>query len=204
MLSRLSIATKIFGLAVLLLCLTVALAGFLLWQVFLLKGELETIARREAPLAASLSKLDEYGLRRRLAFERWFGALNALQPNQDVIAEAQTNYDAFTARLNQEFVKAKKLLDIAVDYRRNREKIREIRAVLAQIETTYPVMDTRQRQVLDLQAAGRHERANDLLTVLNDLQRLVEHGDGKLHLIMTVLPLLGSRLRLYEPSMRSN
>jgi hypothetical protein len=50
MLSRLSIATKVFGLAVLLLCLTAVLAGFLLWRVDLLQDKLEIISRREAPL----------------------------------------------------------------------------------------------------------------------------------------------------------
>ena len=174
MLSRLSIAKKIFGLAVLLLCLNVVLACFLLWVVSRLQDEMEAIAQREAPLAASLSKLDEYGLRRRLAFERWFGALNAPRPNQEIITEAQTNYDSFTEHLNQEFVKAKQLLDITVDNDRHREKIKEIRAVLAQIEAVYPMMSARQRQVLDLQAAGRHDRANDLVNVLNDLQRLVQ------------------------------
>lgn len=174
MLSRLSIATKIFGLAVLLLCLTVALACFLLWHVDRLQDEMQIIAQREVPLATSLSRLDEYGLRRRLAFERWFGALNASQPNKEVIAEAQTNYDAFTERLNQEFVKAKELLDITVDNGRHRQKLGEIRAVLVQIEAAYPMISTRQRQVLDLKVAGRHDRANDLLNVLNDLQRLVQ------------------------------
>ena len=114
MLNRLSIAIKIFGLAVLLLCLTVVLAGFLLWHVSRLQDEMAAIAQREAPLAAALSKLDEYGLRRRLAFERWFGALNAPRPNQEVLTEAQTNYDAFTERLNHEFVKAMQLLDSPV------------------------------------------------------------------------------------------
>jgi len=174
MLNRLSIAKKIFGLAVLLLCLTVVLAGILLWHVSILQDEMEAIALREAPLAASISKLDECGLRRRLAFERWFGALNAHQPNQEVLTEAQTNYDAFTGRLNQEFVKAKKLLDMTVENDRHREQIREIRTVLAQIEAAYPMISARQRQILDLQAAGRHDRAHDLLNVLNDLQRLVQ------------------------------
>jgi hypothetical protein len=77
MLSRLSIAMKVFGLAVLLLCLTVALACFLLWHVTQLQGEMNVIVQREVPLANSLADLNEYGLRRRMAFERWFGALDA-------------------------------------------------------------------------------------------------------------------------------
>ena len=38
-----TIATKIFGLAVLLLCLTIALSAFLLWQVTRLNVQLKAI-----------------------------------------------------------------------------------------------------------------------------------------------------------------
>ena len=127
MLNRLSIAMKVFGLAVLLLCLTVALAGFLLWHVTRLQGDMKVIVQRELPLAASLSDLDEYGLRRRLAFERWLGELNSTRPDQEIIKEANTNYHDFTERLNREFVTAKKLLDIKAAGDRNLEKIGEIR-----------------------------------------------------------------------------
>jgi adenylate cyclase len=180
MLSRFRIATKIFGLAVLLLCLTVALACFLLWHVSSLQREMQLIVQRELPLAASLSNLDEYGLRRRLAFERWFGALNADRPNQEVIKEAQGNYKIFTDRLNQEFGNAKKLLDIKTAEDRHREKLGEIRAVLTQIEAAYPVISDRQGQVLELQANQQHDRANDLLNVLNDLQRIVQSQRAQL------------------------
>jgi adenylate cyclase len=166
---------KVFGLAVILLCLTVALAGFLLWHVDRLQDDLEIIARREAPLAASLSRLDEYGLRRRLAFERWFGALNASKPNQEIITEAQGNYQVFTDKLHQEFATAKQLLANVPAQDRQREKLSAVRAVLGQIEAAYPVISARQAQVLDLQAAGQHHRANDLVNVLNDLQRLVQN-----------------------------
>ena len=174
MLSRLSIATKVFGLAVLLLCLTMALACFLLWHVDKLQDELEIIAKREAPLAASLSRLDEYGLRRRLAFERWFGALNSPKPNQEILTEAQANYQLFTVKLQQEFITAKKLLANVPEDDSRREKFSAIGGVLSQIEAAYPIISARQAQVLDLQAAGQHDRANDIVNALNDLQRLVQ------------------------------
>jgi adenylate cyclase len=174
MISRFRIATKIFGLAVLLLCLTVALACFLLWHVTRLQKEMNGIVQREVPLANSLADLNEYGLRRRLAFERWFGTLDAPRPNQNVIKEAQANYAEFTERLNQEFATAKKLIDIKVVEDRYREKLGEIRAVLAQIEASFPIISARQRQALELQTAGQYERAQELLNVLNDLQGLVQ------------------------------
>ncbi len=174
MLNRLSIAMKVFGLAVLLLCLTVALAGFLLWHVTRLQGDMKVIVQRELPLAASLSDLDEYGLRRRLAFERWLGELNSTRPDQEIIKEANTNYHDFTERLNREFVTAKKLLDIKAAGDRNLEKIGEIRGILAQIEAAIPIISKRQQQVLELQAAGQDQRADDLLSGLDDLQRQVQ------------------------------
>ena len=114
MLSRLSIGMKIFGLAVLLLTLTVALAGFLLWHINHLKGEMQVIAQREVPLAAAMANLEEYGLLRGLAFERWFGELNASRPNAEIIKEAEASYTIWVGRLDQEVLNAGKLLDFPV------------------------------------------------------------------------------------------
>ncbi len=175
MLSRFNIATKIFGLAVLLLCLTVGLAGFLLWEVTRLHREMQVIAQREVPLASSLADLNEYGLRRALAAARWFGALSISPPNQEVIAEASKTYEAFTEKLTAEFITARKLLEITVEGDRHREKLGEIRAMLAQIEAAYPMIAARQRQVFDLLRAGQQERVNDIINGLSDIQRTIQN-----------------------------
>ena len=78
-----TIAAKIFGLALFLLLLTIGLAGFLLWEVARTEQNLEIVAHLDVPLTDSISSIHEFGLRRRLAFERWFGALNATAPNQE-------------------------------------------------------------------------------------------------------------------------
>jgi hypothetical protein len=64
---------QIFGLAIILLLLTIGLAGFLLLEVARTKQDLQVVARLDVPLTISVARLDEFGLRRRLAFERWFG-----------------------------------------------------------------------------------------------------------------------------------
>ena len=180
MLSRLSITMKVFGLAVLLLCLTVALACFLLWHVTRLQGEMQVIVQREVPLANSLADLNEYGLRRRLAFERWFGTLDAPRPNQQVIKESQADYAECSERLKQELATVKKLLDLKVANDRHQERLGEIRGGLAQLEAAFPIIGARQRQALELQTAGQFGRAQDLLNVLNDLQRLVQDRRAQL------------------------
>lgn len=168
---RQTIAAKIFGLAVFLLLLTIGLAGFLLHEVTRTKQALEVVAHFDVPLTQSVARLDEFGLRRRLAFERWFGALNSAEPNQQIIAEASANYTLFTRKLADEFATARRIIGA---YPRNladsgRETLAEVKTLLDQIEPAYQVISTRQRELLDMQRAGEHEKANQQVDLLNDL-----------------------------------
>ena len=171
---RQTIAAKIFGLAVFLLLLTIALAGFLLHEVTRTKQALETVAHFDLPLTQSVARLDEFGLRRRLAFERWFGALNAADPNQKIIAEASANYTLFTRKLADEFVAARRIIGVYQGSPAGREVLAEVRTLLDQIEPAYQVISNRQRELLDMQKAGEHEKANQQVDLLNDLQRTVQ------------------------------
>jgi len=169
-----TIAAKIFGLAVFLLLLTIALAGFLLFEVTRTKQTLEVVARFDLPLTQSVARLDEFGLRRRLAFERWFGALNAVEPNQEIIKEASTNYTLFTRKLADEFAAARRIIDSYPRSLPGRETVAEVKTLLDQIEPTYQVISARQHELLDMQRAGQHEKANEQVNLLNDLQRTVQ------------------------------
>ena len=166
---RQTIAAKIFGLAVFLLLLTIALAGFLLHEVTRTKQALQVIAQFDLPLTQSVARLDELGLRRRLAFERWFGALNAVEPNQEIITEASANYTLFTRKLADEFAAARRIIGA---YPRNlagpgRETLAEVKTLLDQIEPAYQIISTRQRELLDIQRAGEHEKANQQVARVN-------------------------------------
>ena len=83
-----SIAAKIYGLAGFLLLLTIVLSAYMLFEARQTEREMNAVLTLHMPLADSITKVNEYGLRRRLAFERWFGALNSNRPNAEVIAEA--------------------------------------------------------------------------------------------------------------------
>jgi hypothetical protein len=183
---RQTIAAKIFGLAVFLLLLTIGLAGFLLHEVTRTTQALEVVAHFDVPLTQSVARLDEFGLRRRLAFERWFGALNAVEPNQQIIAEASANYTLFTRKLADEFAAARRIIGA---YPRNlagpgRETLAEVKTLLDQIEPAYQVLSTRQRELLDMQRAGEHEKANQQVDLLNDLQRTVQNQRESVNLKM--------------------
>jgi class 3 adenylate cyclase len=172
---RQTIAAKIFGLAVFLLLLTIGLAGFLLYEVTRTKQALEVVAHFNLPLTQSVARLDEFGLRRRLAFERWFGALNAAEPNQEIIAEASANYTLFTRKLADEFAAARRIITAYPGKVAGRETLAEVKTLLDQIEPSYQVISTRQRELLDMQRAGEHAKANQQVDLLNDLQRSVQN-----------------------------
>ena len=169
-----TIAAKIFGLAVFMLLLTIGLAGFLLWEVARTEQALKIVADLDVPLTESISRIHEFGLRRRLAFERWLGALNATVPNQEVISESKTNYDSFTIKLTNEFATARRIIASYPAAMASRPSLVEVRTLLDHIEPVYPVISARQREVLDLQRSGQHETANALLNLLNDIQRTVQ------------------------------
>ena len=169
-----TIAAKIFGLAVFMLLLTIGLAGFLLWEVARTEQALKIVAHLDVPLTESISRIHEFGLRRRLAFERWLGALNATAPNQEIISEAKTNYDSFTVKLTNEFATARRIIASYPAAMASRPSLVEVRTLLDHIEPVYPVISVRQREVLDLQRSGQHETANALLNLLNDIQRTVQ------------------------------
>jgi len=181
---RQTIAAKIFGLAIILLLLTIGLAGFLLFEVTRTKQDLTVMAHFDVPLTQSMARLDEFGLRRRLGFERWFGALNAAEPNHEIVAEAKNNYELFTRKLADEFSAARRIIGAYPKNMAGRETLAEVKTLLDQIEPAYQIINTRQREVLDMQLAGQHEKANQQVNLLNDLQRTLQNQRQSVNLKM--------------------
>jgi len=172
---RQTIAAKIFGLAIILLLLTIGLACFLLYEVTRTKQDLTVVANFDVPLTQSVARLHEFGLRRRLAFERWFGALNASEPNREIVAEATENYALFTRKLTDEFSAARRIIDAYPKNAAGSQTLAEVKTLLDQIEPAYQIISNRQREVLDMQRAGEHDKANQHLNLLNDLQSTVQN-----------------------------
>ena len=172
---RQTIAAKIYGLAIILLLLTIALACFLLFEVTRTKQDLTVVANFDLPLTQSVARLHEFGLRRRLAFERWFGALNAPQPNPEVVTEATQNYALFTRKLTDEFSAARRIIGAYPKNAPGSQTLAEVATLLDQIQPAYEIINNRQREVLDMQVAGQHDKANQQLNLLNDIQSTVQN-----------------------------
>src|SRR6266550_6837486 len=140
---RQTIAAKIYGLAIILLVLTIGLACFLLFEVTRTKQDLTVVANFDVPLTQSLVRLHEFGLRRRLAFERWFGALNAPQPNPEVVTEGTQNYALFTRKLTDEFSAARRIIEAYPKDAPGSHTLGEVETLLDQIEPAYQIINNR-------------------------------------------------------------
>ena len=184
---KVSIAAKIFGLAVFLLCLTIALTAFLLWQVTELNNELRVIAKNLIPLQRSIANVNDFGLRRRLAFERLYGAYLSGRVGSDVVAEATTNYKLYTDRSDSEIGNAKKLLDSNARSAAYADKKAGIRALLNQVEDNYKLVLAQQNEVLALAREGQRDRAETIRPFLSDLQRQTQNVRQQIHMEMSVV-----------------
>ena len=179
-----SIASRIFGLAIILVCMTIALAGFLLYQVTALNGQLQTIAGYYAPLRQCLVHLNEAGLRRRLAFERWYGALESRQDRAAAITEASENYELFQVAIQEEIERARGMLAMPPEGSSEQLQLRQISSLLDQMVANYGLITTRQREVLDLIKQGEKVRATDILGVLDEIQIILQKQRGEMQEIM--------------------
>lgn len=164
------IAAKIFGLAVVLLLLTIGLVTMLVSQVAESRAQTQALLEHDMPVQASIARLEEAGLRRRLAFERWFGALNRDPPNPEIVEEASRNYGIYSERLEKELALLQRLIAAAPPGAIRREMTIEVGVLLEQIVATYPVVTQRQMELIELQRQGRRDEANARIGNLNDLQ----------------------------------
>lgn len=181
------IAAKIFGLALFLLTLTILLAGVLLHAASDTQRQMAQMQQFDIPLQAAIARIEEYGLRRRMAFERWFGALNAAQPNPAIIREASFNYGTFTNRLDGVLAQANWLISTYPTADANGPELAQLKVLLAQLATGYPAVTRRQQELLALQIAGSHSEANALANLLNDQQSALQRQREQMLVLASAL-----------------
>lgn len=175
-----SIGFRILGLAAFLLALTIVLVAFLLHHVERLHDDLGELATIDVPLATALSQMDEYGLRRHLAFERMRGTLNLAVPDQRVLTEAEANYRQHNDLLNETFTRAHALLAPGKHALAGAPEVAEIATLLRQVERAYPTISAQQKKVLDFQRAGHLEQAGAEADALDELQGIVQSQRSEL------------------------
>ena len=107
-----SIASRIYGLAVALVCIMIALVGFLLWQVSVTSRELRTISNIYEPLERTIIDLNESGLKRKIAFEQWHYSRIYDSVQIKIATDSQQKYAKYTQQIEQDIKKAVAILEV--------------------------------------------------------------------------------------------
>ena len=171
---RIRIATKIFFLALSLLCLTVALSVFGTWQTHVLRNELDPIWSVYQPLNNVLDDLDVNSLKRRLAFERWQTQLSADRPETGKLAQAASDYRRFDQLVHSDVDHARKLLESKTNAGAEASELSRIKGLLDEIARDTVLVAGVQQRILDHHNARNRALAEELLNVHETLQKDLE------------------------------
>ena len=167
---KIRIGTKIFALAVFLLCLTVALSIFGAIQAKQLRAELVQVAERDIPLDDALEDLNGDMLRRSVEFERWLGQLNNPMPDEAVIKEASEAHEKYASEARKDIMRASAVLARTTVAERDAEDVGRVRALLDEVQHDLPLLDTMQKNIAEARRTGNKAAEHALMSVRKTLQ----------------------------------
>jgi class 3 adenylate cyclase len=195
---KLSIGAKIFGLALLLLTLNVVLAVFLLTRVIHVGNELRVIAEVDTQLGHTLSRLNDAGTRRRLAFDRWVRALRTTPADPRAAGAAQREDEADTLEVQRLLDRAGALLRQYPHRGLNVVALTKIEVLLQQLQKEYPEDNRRQLELIQLIRTGQTARTNEQLVLIEDVQRRRQSHREELEEMVDTLVIQKSKVLTTE------
>lgn len=178
-----SIALKIFGLAVFILLLMIGVAVVNSIEVIKLGSEVESITKTDMPIAGHAADLNEFGLRRRISFERLYREYAAPVPDSSVIKEAETNFKKFTIAVAEKISLLRSDLDTLPESRNDAENFVHARELVSEIESTFEQQTDIANRVLNSRKERTGNESKELIEINVKLQTSMQDDRAKLQAI---------------------
>ena len=178
---RIRIAVKIFGLAVSLLALTVALSIFGIVQTRHLRLELKGVAEGDLPLEDLVQETDSAALIRQVAFERWLGLMRTPHPDARALAETVDLYQKQSQAVDDHARKLLEMLNQMAASGGPDGDLAGIRQSLGEVQRSYRLMSNVQMVILGRLKAGN---TGDLVELMS-IQDSIQHNLRSLRQAMT-------------------
>jgi len=182
-----SIALKIFGLAVFILLLMIAVAVINSIEVIKLGNEVESISKTDMPIAGHAADLNEIGLRRRIAFERLYREYAAPIPDTTVINEAETNFKKFTIAVSEKIDLLRSDLDTLPESRKDQENFVHARELVSEIESTFDQQTDIAKRVLESRKARTGNESKELMEINVKLQSAMQNDRSELQSLALII-----------------
>jgi hypothetical protein len=170
---RIKIATKIFGLAIFLLCLMIGLSVFSTHQVSQLRSDLTNLAENNVPFTDLVADFDVSGVRRRLAFERLYAQATLPTPEAPVVQEATENYAKFTENVKKDLLDIRRELQesIAAAEPDDLISVARLESLTDEIASTFDYITRIQEKILTAARAKDVQKARLLYDEHSEIQK---------------------------------
>ncbi|MCP4696840.1 MAG: HAMP domain-containing protein [Gammaproteobacteria bacterium] len=166
---HLNIAQKIYGIAVLVLALMVAVAIFSIHLTAEISEELDTVAGKHLPLSDTIGRINVRILEQGLLLQRLFAL-----PIKKEAAQAIARIKALGDSVNEEFVNAHGLFKAEERSSHPPETIYSLNRTLAAVEREYRTFEKHSLELLTLHKAGDTAAFEALLPDINEQQDAID------------------------------
>ncbi|TBW56173.1 methyl-accepting chemotaxis protein [Marinobacter halodurans] len=182
-LNQFSLKIKIVGIAVTILIIFLASAGYAIYSISSIGKELALVSDKDIPLADSLSRITEHQLRQTIAYEAGYRAALSGDGDKQALATARNRFDALSGQIDDEIRQARAM---AADPGANadarlREELDTVREQLSGIAKAHERFEQHVDEAFTAFAAGDLERAGDLAGDIDQAASQLDDGLAELH-----------------------
>ncbi|MBL4876064.1 MAG: HAMP domain-containing protein [Cohaesibacteraceae bacterium] len=154
--SALSIGSKIYGLMTLCLSMLCLVAGISIWQMDLIGGEIESIAERDLPMTAAITKITTHQLEQAINFERAVRSgyeKLALNTGDNELLHSIKTFEKLSRLINVEIDQAQSLVVEVINTAATQSEqveFRHIQKLLAKIHTAHTSYESHAFEIFHL------------------------------------------------------
>lgn len=154
--SGLSIGSKIYGLMTLCLSMLCLVAGISIWQMDLIGGEIESIAERDLPMTAAITKITTHQLEQAINFERAVRAgyeKLALNTGDNGLLHSIKTFEKLSRLINVEIDQAQNLVVKVINTaatEAEQVEFRHIQKLLGKIHTAHTSYESHAFEIFHL------------------------------------------------------
>ena len=183
MLSKLSIAQKVYFLGLSLLMFMLAIGLVSLYQTNKIGIELKDIAEEDIPLTKLLTQVTEHQLEQAIYFER--AMIKAITVQQGIespssFQKAKNNVEKLIKKTQKEIIEVEHFIEEGISKLHSKEAIREFKTLLAElksVEIDYATLIIEVNRVMKLAESGD---ITSMLTVAHEVEALEDKIDDTL------------------------
>jgi HAMP domain-containing protein len=170
---NLNIAQKIFGIALVVLALMLAVSLYSVHLAANISDELDAVANKHLPVSEAATRVNLHVVEQAVALQELFGLIEA-QANETELTTGWAKYEALRFRIIYEFASARRQLKDDESVPHTRAEIISLERALTAIEDEYKTFEARAEGLITLRNTGDLAKFNSLLPALDARQEAVD------------------------------